>query len=129
MYELTVKDKFAAAHRLSGDIHSGKCKRLHGHEWKVTVTVSSPRLDTYGMVVDMGLIKEAIRQFDHTCLNNDFPELFNLNPTAEIIARVIAEEVEKRTSVTVTMVEVEESEGNIARWIRDEEARSPERVG
>ena len=120
MYEVTVRDKFAAAHHLSGDIYSEKCKRVHGHEWKVTVTVSSPKLDANGMVVDMGRIKKVIREFDHTYLNDDFPGVFYPNPTAEVIARVIAKRIEGELGVTVEMVEVEESEGNIVRWIRDE---------
>lgn len=77
---------FEAAHQLPW--HPGKCKRLHGHSYRLEVTVEGP-LNHQGIVVDFADIKavvdrEVIARFDHTYLN----DLFD-NPTAELIAHEI----------------------------------------
>ena len=76
MFTVTQEFKFDAAHNL-GDDYLGKCKSLHGHTYKVQVTVSlkdGESLDEYGMVVDFGKIKEIWKKelepmFDHKYLN------------------------------------------------------------
>ncbi len=94
MFELTIKRRFAAAHKLEG--YTGRCSALHGHTWTVEVTVAGGRLDSLGMLLDFKSIKEmvdgVIRQFDHGYLNE--LECFNGpggggNPTAENIAAYI----------------------------------------
>ncbi|MCL6610053.1 MAG: 6-carboxytetrahydropterin synthase QueD [Peptococcaceae bacterium] len=100
MFELTVKRRFAAAHRLEG--YGGQCSALHGHTWTVEVAVTGRRLDSCGMLVDFKTLKEVIdgviRQFDHSYLN----ELgcFNggqgkINPTAENLAAYIYREIKE----------------------------------
>ncbi len=74
---------FEAAHRLPW--HDGKCKRLHGHAYRLEVTVEGP-LDENGVVVDfddLGQVvnREVIDHYDHRYLN----DLLS-NPTAELIA-------------------------------------------
>ncbi len=34
--------------------HSGRCSRLHGHSWSITLTFSSKSLDNNGFIVDFG---------------------------------------------------------------------------
>lgn len=63
--------RFEAAHRLYG--HQGRCQFLHGHSYKVEVTVTAPGLDELGMVVDFGNLEEAVGGFinsnwDHACI-------------------------------------------------------------
>lgn len=91
MFEITVKRRFSAAHRLEG--YSGQCAALHGHTWTVEVTVAGDRIDGCGMLMDFKTLKEMvdviIRQFDHTYLNE--LECFSspggrTNPTAENLA-------------------------------------------
>ena len=55
MFELSVKGDFASAHFLRG--YEGKCKTLHGHTWKVELTIESDKLDKIGMVADFALVK------------------------------------------------------------------------
>lgn len=63
--EIGTKVTFSAAHRLT--FHQGKCKNLHGHNWKVEVQIHSD--GWVNMVLDFGLIKEFVReQLDHTIL-------------------------------------------------------------
>ncbi len=59
------------AHRIRG--HKGKCQRLHGHTWKIEVSLSADTLDELGMVMDFGDIKTRFlnlleNHFDHTLL-------------------------------------------------------------
>ncbi len=90
MFELTVDTQFSAAHYLRD--HPGRCSQLHGHNYKVVVTVVSDRLNQQGMVVDFAELKriclEVVDPLDHTLLNDNpaFPEI---NPTAEALARFI----------------------------------------
>ena len=74
---------FEAAHQLPW--HSGKCRDLHGHGYRLEVTVDGPVGDD-GMVVDFDVLgahveREVIERYDHKFLN-DLLE----NPTAELIA-------------------------------------------
>ena len=67
-----------------------KCRRLHGHSFKVEVVVAGEMDESKGYLVDYGDIKaacEPIRQrLDHCYLN----EIEGLeNPTSEVLARWI----------------------------------------
>jgi 6-pyruvoyltetrahydropterin/6-carboxytetrahydropterin synthase len=80
---VTCSFTFEAAHRLAW--HPGKCRNLHGHSYRLEVTVAGP-LDGNGVVVDFDLLKaivdrEVIGQWDHRDLN----EILD-NPTAELLA-------------------------------------------
>ena len=87
MHELTVESSFSAAHRLRD--YRGKCENLHGHNWRVEVTVGSNQLDNKGMVIDFRKIKEklgrVLDKLDHTYLN-ELSEFKKINPTSENIA-------------------------------------------
>ena len=116
-YTVSVIKWFASAHALRG--YKGRCENLHGHNWKVRVSLSSHELDPIGMVVDFTDIKahagEVIRNLDHTYLNEHAP-FDTINPTAENIASYIFKEMKKipRPGVTVESVEVWESESSCA---------------
>ena len=90
MYTLTTMVEFSSAHTLVG--HSGPCKKMHGHNWKVEVEITGEKLDKIGMVVDFKEIRKATNLFvdelDHEFLNNLEP-FSEDNPTAENIARYI----------------------------------------
>ena len=84
VYQLTVSQNFAAAHRLRE--YEGKCAALHGHNFKVEVTVAAVKLNELGMALDFGQIKEALarvlEQLDHSYLN-DLAAFSHKNPTSE----------------------------------------------
>tara|TARA_Y100000996_G_scaffold257348_1_gene202553 strand:+ start:264 stop:632 length:369 start_codon:yes stop_codon:yes gene_type:complete len=90
MYTLTTMVEFSSAHTLVG--HSGPCKKMHGHNWKVEVEITGDKLDKIGMVVDFKEIRKAtnlvVDELDHEFLNNLEP-FSEDNPTAENIARYI----------------------------------------
>ena len=83
MYELTVKSDFASSHSLRE--YDGKCKNLHGHTWKVDITIETDSL-VNDMVVDFKELKTIIDDtFDHKYINDEV----SYNPTAENIAQDI----------------------------------------
>jgi 6-pyruvoyltetrahydropterin/6-carboxytetrahydropterin synthase len=89
--------KFEAAHVLPH--HTGKCARMHGHSYRLEVALRGPLQESgpaQGMVEDFDVISTIVREavierLDHTCLNDMLP-----NPTAELIARWIWEQLEPK---------------------------------
>jgi 6-pyruvoyltetrahydropterin/6-carboxytetrahydropterin synthase len=81
---------FEAAHWLPCFPEGHKCRRLHGHSFKVDVVVAGEVDPAKGYLVDYGDIKRATepieRALDHYCLN-DIAGLEN--PTSEMIAKWI----------------------------------------
>jgi 6-pyruvoyltetrahydropterin/6-carboxytetrahydropterin synthase len=85
--EIFKEFTFESAHRLPNVPSCHKCSRLHGHSFRVRVTVSGPVDPHMGWVQDFGDLKAAILpiqdQLDHRYLN----EIEGLeNPTSENIA-------------------------------------------
>ena len=96
MYEVFVDETFAAAHNLRN--YKGKCENLHGHNYKVRVTLAGPELDSTGLLYDFvdlkQVIQSVIRSLDHQYLNELKP--FDvLNPSAENVAKFIYDEASK----------------------------------
>lgn len=123
MFEIRVESHFDAAHFLRG--YQGKCEALHGHRYKVAVTLESERLNEIGLAYDFTTLKkhleEILSRFDHTCLN-DVPPFDRLNPSSENIATIIYKELKlalKRAPAKVTAVEVWESPDSSATYIPD----------
>ena len=96
MFEVSVEATFAAAHQLRN--YKGKCENLHGHNYKVRVTVGGEKLNSTGLVADFGEVKAVLREIvgrlDHRFLNELEPFVV-LNPSAENIAFYFYEELDK----------------------------------
>jgi len=127
MFTVRVEDNFAAAHFLSR--YHGKCERLHGHNYKVWVTIKGESLDEGGMLVDFGILKKKLHEildiYDHSNLNecDDFKDG---NPSAERIAYSIYRRLSPFLSginekpeynISIDRVEVFETEKNLAAYI------------
>ncbi|MCM1518515.1 MAG: 6-carboxytetrahydropterin synthase [Pseudoflavonifractor sp.] len=111
MYYVTKRLEISGSHSLHLDYES-KCTRMHGHNWIITIHCRARQLDNNGMVADFSKIKELIAgKLDHANLNDILP----FNPTAENIARWIADMIP-----SCYRVEVQESEGNMAAYEKDE---------
>lgn len=85
--ELEHSFGFEAAHSLPNVPEGHKCRRLHGHSFRCTVTVRGPIDEHLGWLIDYADIKEAVRPIraalDHYHLN----EIDGLeNPTSENLA-------------------------------------------
>lgn len=120
MYRVTKRIEVSAMHKLDLDYFS-PCTQEHGHNWIITVTISGQELNKNGMIFDFKHIKEFIHDYmDHKNLNS----VFKFNPTAENIAKWVADQIDMRLQINNTKntwcskVEVQESEGNIAIWER-----------
>lgn len=93
MFEVSVEETFAAGHNLRN--YKGKCENLHGHNYKVRVTLAGEKLDSVGLLYDFADLKQVIqgviRSLDHKYLN-EFPPFDVQNPSTENIARYIYEQ-------------------------------------
>jgi 6-pyruvoyltetrahydropterin/6-carboxytetrahydropterin synthase len=107
MFKVSREIDFCYGHRLLN--YEGKCRHLHGHNGRAIITIETESLDGQGMVVDFNEIKRRINTWiddhlDHRMiLHRDDPVvpllekqgepmyLLDVNPTAENIAKLIAD--------------------------------------
>jgi 6-pyruvoyltetrahydropterin/6-carboxytetrahydropterin synthase len=107
---------FEAAHRLPNVPAAHKCARLHGHSYRVRLTVRGEPDLQLGWVQDFDSIREAFEpvraSLDHYYLN----EIEGLsNPTSELLARWIWERTKPRLPL-LARVEVMETCTSGARY-------------
>lgn len=97
MFEISVECSFSAGHALRE--YRGKCENIHGHNYKVRVTIMGDTLDRAGLLMDFSDLKTALRelvnQFDHQFLNELKP-FDQLNPSAENLAKYISDRLGER---------------------------------
>ena len=95
MYEISVDYTFAAGHALRN--YKGKCENVHGHNYKLRVTIEGEKLNSTGLLIDFIDVRTAIKvlvdRLDHQFLN-DLPPFDKLNPSAENIARYFCDALE-----------------------------------
>lgn len=130
MHLITSESSFDAAHFLTN--YEGKCKNIHGHRWRVVVTIKGEL--TNGMLVDFGDFKKDIKDlcdyFDHSfivekgsldkklfdLLNKQFfLRVVEFRTTAENFSKYIFEEMSKKYSVKEVCVY--ETPNNCARYV------------
>ena len=109
MFEVSVEQTFAAGHALRN--YEGACENVHGHNFKVQVTIEGDRLDDTGMLVDFLDVKQSMREviarLDHVFLNDISP--FDVkNPSAENIAEYFYEELDRRLATNPVPVQIRE---------------------
>ncbi len=112
---------FAAAHFIAG--HPGKCRNMHGHNYRTRVIVAADELDELGMVVDFAklkrLIQDVMGRFDHGVINEMAP-FDRLPSSAENLAKYgfegIAAGFASDERVRVVRVEIWESNRSYAAY-------------
>ncbi|CAG0987474.1 6-pyruvoyltetrahydropterin/6-carboxytetrahydropterin synthase [Anaerolineae bacterium] len=105
MHTITKEVYFCYGHRLMN--HGGKCRHLHGHSVKASISVQQEQLNDQGMVCDFADIRDAVssyidEQLDHNfLLHKDDPIIPMLvaqnerfwaldeHPTAEVLSKMI----------------------------------------
>lgn len=97
---------FAGAHRLPG--YDGKCERLHGHTWRLRVTVAAA-VGANGIAFDFKELGRAVEEevlsvLDHADLNTVMPQ-----PSAECIAQWVWKRLVKLPLAEVRVWESEHS--------------------
>ncbi|SHG99796.1 6-pyruvoyltetrahydropterin/6-carboxytetrahydropterin synthase [Thermosyntropha lipolytica DSM 11003] len=122
-YELGIIQEFAAAHRLNN--YPGDCSNIHGHTWKVEITVKGNKLDPTGMLIDFRELKRIAasiikEKYDHRFLNEIEP-FDRINPTAENIAREIYYDMKKTLTPVVELEKVKVWESPTAYAVYKEE--------
>jgi 6-pyruvoyltetrahydropterin/6-carboxytetrahydropterin synthase len=137
MYHLTTNHSFDSAHFLA--VYEGKCSNIHGHRWKVVVTVQSMTLQTNkqqnGMLVDFSQLKndlkEEVDSMDHALIierNTLKPNtlsalqdegfqiiMLDFRPTAENLAKYFYNQM-KRRGYQVKTATVYETPNNCASY-------------
>lgn len=143
---ITKQFSFETGHALYG--YDGKCKNVHGHSYKLSVTViGSPITDTnnvkYGMVIDFGDLKKIVKEevvdvFDHaTVFNKNTPHiqlanelmqrdhhviLVEYQPTSENMVIDFADKIKKRLpdNITLFSLRLQETETSFAEWYQSD---------
>lgn len=125
MFELSVTAEFCAAHAI---VIAGAREALHGHNFKVTAVIAGPDLDREGLLCDFHVVERElggiIGRYSNKTLNDAKP-FDKMNPSAENLARVIAEELSLRLGsalagrASVRSVSVTEAPGCIATYLSE----------
>ena len=139
---ITKKFEFEAGHALYG--YDGKCKNIHGHSYKLWVTVigspiEDPEHVKHGMVIDFGDIKEIVNEYifkeaDHTIFfNGNSPHrslaeklqteghrviLLPYQPTSEMLIVDFAKRLQQHLPKHIALysLRLQETESSFAEW-------------
>jgi 6-pyruvoyltetrahydropterin/6-carboxytetrahydropterin synthase len=104
MYELSVQREFCAAHAI---VIGGRREPIHGHNWRVTIAVAGEILDEDGLLCDFHVVERQLDRVVAALHNRDLnttPPFDKLNPTAEHVARHIAQVVSPSLPPNVRLV-------------------------
>jgi 6-pyruvoyltetrahydropterin/6-carboxytetrahydropterin synthase len=108
MYILTVEDTFASAHQLRE--YKGKCENIHGHNWKVVLSVKGKKLNDIGLLIDFHELKDILKKItgllDHKNIN-EIPPFDKINPSSELIAEFICSKTAKELGKISDHIQVE----------------------
>ena len=143
---ITIQFTFETGHALYG--YDGKCKNVHGHSYKLSVTViGKPISDTsnvkFGMVIDFGDLKKIVKEeivdlFDHaTVFNKNTPHielaaelknrghhviLVDYQPTSENMVIDFSEKIKRRLpeSIQLHSLKLQETETSFAEWYQSD---------
>ena len=115
-YEISVVAEFSAAHQLR--LYDGSLEPLHGHNWRVVVTVVATKLDEIGVVMDFHDLERRLQQvigpFHNQNLNEVIP-FVEINPSAEKVAEYIVQTLRLPERVRLSDVVVHETAENWAK--------------
>ena len=139
---ITKQFSFETGHALYG--YDGKCRNVHGHSYRLSVTViGTPIADNhnvkYGMVIDFSDLKKIVKEdivdvFDHaTVFNKNTPHvelakelsdrghnvlLVDYQPTSEMMVIDFAEKIKKRLprEISLHSLRLQETATSYAEW-------------
>jgi len=143
---ITKQFSFETGHALYG--YDGKCKNVHGHSYKLSVTViGKPIADNtnvkYGMVIDFGDLKKIIKAeivdvFDHaTVFNKNTPHvelakeleqrghnilLVDYQPTSEMMVIDFSKKIKKHLPENIKLhsIKLQETDTSFAEWYAED---------
>lgn len=139
---ITKQFSFETGHALYG--YDGKCKNVHGHSYKLSVTViGQPISDNtnvkFGMVIDFSDLKKIVKEeivdiFDHaTVFNKNTPHvelaaelknrghhviLVDYQPTSEKMVADFAQKIKNRlpNDIRLHSLKLQETDTSFAEW-------------
>ena len=117
-FEITTTRTFAAGHQLR--LADGSLEPMHGHNWRVKVTVSAAALDAIGTVMDFHELERLVDvitgPMHNRHLNELEPFVAELNPSAENVAYHVGRTLPASlpNGVRLERVEVWETDENSA---------------
>ena len=114
-FQITTTRHFSAAHQLR--LCGGSLEPMHGHNWKVKVTVSAQKLDEIGVVMDFHELERRVNAIVEPMHNqnlNDLAPFKSINPSTENVAVHIAQKLDLPQGVKLESVEVWETSENSA---------------
>lgn len=145
---ITKQFDFETGHALYG--YDGKCRNVHGHSYKLSVTViGTPIEDStnvkFGMVIDFKDLKKIVQEeivgvFDHaTVFNKNTPHielaeelskrghsviLVDYQPTSEMMLIDFAEKINAKipTSIKLHSLRLQETASSYAEWFASDNA-------
>lgn len=112
MFIVTKEVYFCYGHRLMN--HPGKCRNLHGHSVKASISVKQAQLNDQAMVCDFSTIKDCVERYVDECLDHNFllhkddpliPSLLanqerflslDEHPTAEVLSKMIFQHLKQQ---------------------------------
>src|SRR5437016_11048358 len=106
-FEITTTREFSAAHQLR--LYDGSLEPLHGHNWRVKVTVAAAKLDAIGVVMDFHELERLVDEIVaglHNRHLNETSAFAQVNPTAEHVAGQFAHSLKVPGGVRVVSVVV-----------------------
>ena len=143
---ITKQFSFETGHALYG--YDGKCKNVHGHSYKLSVTViGKPISDNtnvkYGMVIDFSDLKKIVKSeivdvFDHaTVFNKNTPHvelakeleqrghnilLVDYQPTSEMMVIDFSKKIKKHLPENIKLhsIKLQETETSFAEWYAED---------
>ena len=116
-FEITSTREFPAAHQLR--LYDGSLEPLHGHNWRVTVTVAADELDSIGVVMDfheLDRMLDAIVGAWHNRHLNEVEPFTRVNPSTENVALHVARALKLPANVRLVSVQVWETRTNSATY-------------
>ena len=114
-FEITTTRNFSASHQLR--LYDGSLEPLHGHNWKVKVSIAAAKLDPIGVVMDFHDLERRLNLIVDLLHNrhlNEIPPFDTYNPSAEQVAGHIGSALQLPDDVKLISVEVWETEENSA---------------
>ena len=144
---ITKQFNFETGHALYG--YDGKCKNVHGHSYKLSVTVTGEPISDnsnvkFGMVIDFGDLQKIVKEeicdlFDHaTVFNKNTPHvelakelqdrghhvlLVDYQPTSEMMVIDFAKKIKARLPENIELfaVKLQETETSYAEWFASDQ--------
>lgn len=118
MFTIRKEFHFSASHQLNGLPPEHPCSRNHGHNYVVTVELSTIKLDETGFVTDYRKLEPIKKFIDDALDHKNLNDFLDFNPTAENIAKYIFT-LFKKQFPQLSAIEVSETPKTTARFTFD----------